>query len=83
MGEIMSKRARLRAIQHLLEYAVAEVHELGLRQLEQLLAAASVTVNDELKGRSGAAAAANGPRRPQIRLVVDAGRYEKGNGTKV
>jgi hypothetical protein len=82
MGEIMSKRARLRAIQHLLEYAVDEVHELGLHQLEQLLAAATVSVNDELKGRSRAAAA-NGPRRPQIRLVVDTEGYEKGNGTKV
>jgi hypothetical protein len=78
----MNKRARLRAIHHLLEYAVAEVRELGLRQLEQLLAAATVTVNEELKGRSRAAAA-NGPRRPQIRLVVDADRYKEGNGTKV
>jgi len=81
MGEIMSKRARLRAIHHLLEYAVAEVRELGLRQLEQLLAAATVSVNEELKGKSRTAA--NGPRRPQIRLVVDAGGYEKGNGTEV
>ncbi len=82
MGEVMSKRARLRAIQHLLEYAVAEVHELGLYQLEQLLAAATVTVNDEIKRRRRAVIA-NGPRRPRIRLVVDADGYEKGNGTKV
>jgi hypothetical protein len=80
MGEVMSKRARLRAIQHLLEYAVAEVQELGLRQLEQLLAAANVTVNEELKGKNRIAA--NSTRRPQIRLVVDADDYEKGTGTK-
>jgi hypothetical protein len=82
MGEVMSKRARLRAIRHLLEYALAEVHELGLRQLEQLLTAATATVNEELKGRSRAAAA-NGPRRPQIRLVEDVEDYAKGNATKV
>lgn len=81
MGEVMmSKRARLRAIHYLLEYALAEVHELGLRQLEQLLAAATVTVNDELRGRSRSAT--NARRRPQIRLVVDADRREEGNGTK-
>jgi hypothetical protein len=80
MGEVMRKRARLRAIHHLLEYALAEVHELGLRQLEQLLAAATVTVNDELRGRSRVAA--NGSRRPQIRLVVDSGHRQEGNGTK-
>ena len=80
MGEIMSKRARLRAIQHLLEYAVAEVQELGLRQLEQLLAAANVTVNEELRGKNRTAA--NSTRRPQIRLVVDADDYEQGTGTK-
>jgi hypothetical protein len=80
MGEVMSKRARLRAIHDLLEYALAEVHELGLRQLEQLLAAATVTVTDELRGRRRTAA--NMQRRPQIRLVVDADHPEKGNGTK-
>jgi hypothetical protein len=80
MGEVMSKRARLRAIHELLEYALAEVHELGLRQLEQLLSAATVTITNELRGRSRTAA--NG-RRPQIRLVVAAERREEGNGTKV
>jgi hypothetical protein len=80
MGEVMSKRARLRAIHALLEYALTEVHELGLRQLEQLLAAATVTVTDELRGRSRAVA--NTRRRPQIRLVVDADRRDQGNGTK-
>jgi hypothetical protein len=79
MGEVMSKRARLRAIQDLLEYALTEVHELGLGQLEQLLAAATVTVNDELRRGSRAG---NLARRPQIRLVVDADRRAEGNGTK-
>jgi hypothetical protein len=78
MGEVMSKRARLRAIHHLLEYAVTEVHELGLHQLEQLLA----TITNEMKGRSHSQAA-DRPRRPQIRLVVDADNRQKGNGTKV
>ncbi len=82
MGEVTRKRARLRAIHYLLEYAITEVRDLGLHQLEQMLAAATAAVNEELKGRSRAAAA-NAPRRPQIRLVVDADGYEKGNGTKV
>lgn len=82
MTPVMSKRARLRAIHHLLEYAVTEVHELGLCRLEQLLAAATVTVNEELKGRRRAAGA-SGSRRPQIRLVVDADSFERGTGTKV
>jgi hypothetical protein len=81
MGEVMSKRARLRAIHHLLEYAVTEVHELGLHQLEQLLAAATATITNEMKGRSHSQAA-DRPRRPQIRLVVDADNRQKGNGTK-
>ena len=77
MGEVMSKRARLRAIHYLLEYAVTEVHELGLHRLEQLLAAATATITNEMKGRT------DKPRRPQIRLVIDADNREKGNGTKV
>lgn len=80
MAEVMSKRARLRAIQHLLEYALDEVHELGLHQVEQLLAAATVMVTDELRGRSRVAA--NSARRSHIRLVVDADRRQEGNGTK-
>ncbi|HKW53126.1 MAG TPA: hypothetical protein VJO12_05495 [Stellaceae bacterium] len=80
MGEIMSKRARLRAIHHLLEYAVTEVHELGLHQLEQLLTAATATVTNEMKGRGHGI---ERPHRPQIRLVVDTDNREKGNGTKV
>ena len=80
MGEVMSKRARLRAIHYLLEYAVTEVHELGLHQLEQLLAAATATITNEMRGRSQAM---DRPRRPQIRLVVDADNRAKGNGTKV
>jgi len=82
MGEVMSKRARLRAIHYLLEYAVTEVHELGLHQLEQLLAAATATITNEMRGRSRSQAM-DRPRRPQIRLVVDADNREKGNGTKV
>ena len=76
----MSKRARLRAIHHLLEYAAAEVQQLGLHQLEQLLAAATTSVNIELKGRSRART--ERPHRPLIRLVVNADAYQKGNGTK-
>jgi hypothetical protein len=74
------KRARLRALQYLLEYAIAEVQELGLHQVEQLLEAATTTIIAELKGKARAAAPAR-PRRPFIRLVVDADRYQ-GNGTK-
>jgi len=82
MGEVMSKRARLRAIQYLLEYAATEVHELGLHQLEQLLAAATATVTDEMRGRSRNQVT-DRARRPHIRLVVDADNRKKGNGTEV
>lgn len=82
MGEVMSKRARLRAIHHLLEYAVTEVHELGLHQIEQLLAAATAIITNEMKGRSRSQPM-DRPRRPHIRLVVDADNREKGNGTKI
>lgn len=82
MGEVMSKRARLRAIQYLLEYAVTEVHELGLHQLEQLLAAATATITNEMRGRSRSQLT-DRQRRPHIRLVVDADNHEKGNGTAV
>lgn len=75
------KRARLRALQYLLEYAIAEVQDLGLHQVEQLLEAATTTVIAELKGKARAAAPARS-RPPFIRLVVDADRYQKGNGTK-
>jgi hypothetical protein len=81
MTQVTGKRARLRAIQYLLEYAIAEVQELGLRQVEHLLAAATTTVVGELKGKGRAAATAR-LRRPMIRLVVDADSYQKGNGTK-
>lgn len=81
MSEVTGKRSRLRAIQYLLEYAIAEVQELGLHQVERLLEAATTTVIAELKGRSRAPAPAR-LRRPLIRLVVDADSYQKGNGTK-
>ena len=81
MGAVTGKRARLRAIQYLLEYAIAEVQELAMHQVEQLLAAATITVSAELKGKGRATAPAR-PRRPLIRLVVDADAYQKGNGTK-
>jgi hypothetical protein len=78
MVEITSKRARLRAIQHLLEYAAIEVQDLGLHQLQQLLAAATATVNAEIRGKSRSRPITPTP----IRLVANAGSYEKGNGTK-
>ena len=81
MSEVTGKRARLRAIQYLLEYAVTEVQELGLHRVEQLLAAATATVSAELKGKGRAAGPAR-LRRPTIRLVVDGDSYQKGNGTK-
>jgi len=81
MTEATGKRARLRAIQYLLEYAITEVQELGLHQVKHLLEAATTTVNAELKGK-GRTAAPGRPRRPLIRLVVDADSYQKGNGTK-
>ena len=82
MGEVMSKRARLRAIHDLLEYAVTEVHELGLHQLEQLLAAATATITSEMRARTRSQPT-DRSRRPHIHLVVDADSREKGNGTKV
>ena len=81
MSDVTGKRARLRAIQYLLEYAITEVQELGLHQVEQLLETATTSVSAELKGQGRAMGTAR-LRRPLIRLVFDADRYQKGNGTK-
>ena len=63
-------------MRRLLDYAVAESQELQLHNLEQLLGAAALEVDDAL----AAAEADPSPRRDaQIKLVADVGRArEKG-----
>jgi hypothetical protein len=68
----MIRTERLRAMSRLLDYAVAESQELGLPNLEQLLGAAALELDDALV----VANTRSDLRGPQIKLVVDAG-----NGT--
>lgn len=44
----MSRGSRLRALDRLLDYAVAESKELGLTDLDKLLGAAALVVCEEL-----------------------------------
>jgi hypothetical protein len=46
--EHISRRSRLRALNRLLDYALAESKELGLAHLDRLLGAAALAVGDEL-----------------------------------
>ena len=64
----MIRAKRLRAMRRLLDYAVAESQELQLRNLEQLLGAAALEIDDEL-----AAAGTGAPEGAQIKLVADTG----------
>jgi hypothetical protein len=46
--EHISRRSRLRGLNQLLDYALAESKELGLAALDRLLGAAALAVSDEL-----------------------------------
>ena len=46
--EHISRGSRLRALNRLLDYALAESSELGLAHLDRLLGAAALAVSDEL-----------------------------------
>jgi hypothetical protein len=52
MMEHLVRGSRLRALNRLLEYALAESEELGLAQLDKLLGAAAQAVSDELDDMS-------------------------------
>jgi hypothetical protein len=69
MGGLPDDRARLRAIELLLDYVIAECEELELPELERLLGAAALVVGEMIDcGR-----AAGPPRRsvkPALRLVT-------------
>jgi hypothetical protein len=65
----MIRAKRLRAMRRLLDYAVAESQELELRNVEQLLGAAALEIDDAL----AIAETLPNPRGgPQIKLVADA-----------
>ncbi len=82
MADTMTKQARLKAVRCLLEYAAAEAQELGLPQLEQLLEAASVSVDDALKPKTRGPSSAQ-DRQPRLRLISSADAdCENGTGTK-
>jgi hypothetical protein len=66
MSDPNSPAARLRSLDRLLDYCLAEAHELGLDEVEQFLALASTSLEKRPKGlarknarrkRSGAAGA--------------------------
>jgi hypothetical protein len=46
--EHISRGSRLRALNRLLDYALAESNDLGLAHLDRLLGAAALAVSDEL-----------------------------------
>lgn len=46
--EYPGRESRLRALQRLLEYALAESEELGLANVDKLLGAATLAISDEL-----------------------------------
>ncbi len=83
MQDPMSKEARLKAMQLLLDYAINEVDEMGLGELVRLLAAAALAVDEELETASPEHQP-QAARHGQIRLVTSAdGPCEKGHGTEV
>jgi hypothetical protein len=65
----MIRAKRLRAMRRLLDYAVAESQELELRNLEQLLGAAALEIDDAL---AIAETIPNPHGGRQIKLVADA-----------
>jgi hypothetical protein len=64
----MIRAKRLRAMRRLLDYAVAESQELQLHNLEQLLGAAALEIDDELAASPTSAFVGT-----HIKLVADAG----------
>jgi hypothetical protein len=64
----MIRAKRLRAMRRLLDYAVAESQELQLTNLEQLLGAAALEIDDELAASPTSAFVGT-----HIKLVADAG----------
>jgi hypothetical protein len=63
----MTKQANLRAMQRLLGYAVIESQTLDLPQLERLLGAAALAVDDALaRGKAQATVAARSQHSPGL-----------------
>jgi hypothetical protein len=83
MDEPLSRLARLRALQRLLDYAIAESRELEMRHLEHLLGAAAVAVGDMVDGNGDGNVPTKPARRREIRLVASGdARYKNENGSK-
>ena len=83
MQDPMSKEARLKAMQLLLDYAINEFDEMGLGELVGLLAAAALAVDEQLETASPEHQP-RAARHGRIRLVTSAdGVLEKGHGTEV
>ncbi|HUH83226.1 MAG TPA: hypothetical protein VLX85_01375 [Stellaceae bacterium] len=71
-------KARLRAIESLLDYVISECGELDLPELEQLLGAAALVVGEMIEGRP----ATRRPRRsdkPALRIVTGDAPVKKRN----
>jgi hypothetical protein len=66
----MIRAKRLRAMRRLLDYAVAESQDLQLANLEHLLGAATLAIDDAITDIGPGPSAGD---EPQIKLVVNAG----------
>jgi hypothetical protein len=66
----MIRAKRLRAMRRLLDYAVAESQDLELANLEHLLGAATLAIDDAITDIGPGPSAGD---EPQIKLVVNAG----------
>ena len=72
------EKERLRAIELLLDYVIAECEELGLPELEQLLGAAALVVGEMIEG----GLVTRRPRRsekPALRIVASGEPAKKRN----
>jgi hypothetical protein len=64
--EHVPKETRLLALSCLLDYAIAEIEELGLVHLDKLLGAAALAIGEELEAaKSPSAKAIASPKRPR------------------
>jgi len=74
MDAASDERARLRAIESLLDYVIAEVQEFEVPELEQLLGAAALVVSEMIE-KGVPRQRRQRPQKPALRVV---GRDEPG-----
>jgi len=69
MDAASDERARLRAIESLLDYVIAEVQEFEVPELEQLLGAAALVVSEMIE-KGVPRQRRQRPQKPALRVVV-------------